>query len=555
MRNIRYGLLLAAVTLGGVAIAWGQGGRSQAGRGNPAQQQTPAATTGGRGGRGAAPTAAAGGAGDFYNYNIAAASGQPVPEGKPAETQQKIAVNGQPLAYTTQTGYLPILNATTGQAEAHVFYTFYAKAPVAEGRGRPLVIFFGGAPGVSAAWQDLGGLGPKRAKPANEAGDTYEWADNPGTLLQKADLVFANPVGTGFSRPAQPSGGAAFWSTDGDIASLAGFVRGFLTRYGRQGAPLFLAGEDFGTGRVAGLANYFADHQVPVHGVILLSITPSADSVAGDAQFLTLLPSLVMTAWQHKKLSPELNSMSAEQIAGNARQFASREYLHALYKGDRMTEDERTKVVAGLSRLTGLSKPFLIANNLRVPVDRFGAELLRDQRRTLAASDGRVSGFTPQTGGGGRGGGGGGFFGVLPSPIDFNLSRLSPAFLTAYEAYLRNALAYTGDRDGVFYLNSGGVSGFTSTGNDDTSLANAFARNPGLRLFVGVNYYDLNSPFYAAEFTVAHLSVSPEVRARNITISHLESGQMPYVDSKALVKLHRDLANFVDQAASPAASK
>ena len=274
-----------------------------------------------------------------------------------------------------------------------------------------MLFFLGGAPGVAAAWQEFGGFGPKRMKWAADgtAGlPPYGWVDNPDTLLGQADLVFVNPVGTAYSRPDQPARGPDFWNTAGDIASLGEFVRSFLNTYDRRNSPLFLAGEDFGTARAAGLANYLIERQIPVHGVVLLSMTLSADSIAGDEQYITLLPSLVMAAWYHKKLAPELQALSAEQIAEQARQFAAREYLHALYKGDRMTPEERTKVVANLSRLTGLSKAFIVNNNLRITLDRFNTELLRDQRRALSNSDARVTGFVPASGGGGRGGGGGG---------------------------------------------------------------------------------------------------------------------------------------------------
>jgi carboxypeptidase C (cathepsin A) len=307
-----------------------------------------------------------------------------------------------------------------------------------------------------------------------------------------------------------------------------------------------------GTGRAAGLAGYLIEHQIPVQGVVLLSMTMNADTQAGDTQYITLLPSLIMAAWHHKKLSPELNRMSSEQIAGQARQLASREYLHALYKGDRMSADERAKAIGDLSRMTGLSKAFLANNDLRVTLDRFNSELLRDQQRGLANSDARVTGFVPPPSGGGRGGRGG-FGAPVAAPIDFNLSSLSGGFLTSYEDYLRHDLAFNVGSNGIFYLMSGGVSGFTSTGNDDANLSSAFARNPGLRLFVGVNYFDLNAPFYAAEYTLAHLSVSPEVRAHNVTVSHLEAGQMPYLDGKALVKLHSDLASFLVAGVSRAA--
>jgi carboxypeptidase C (cathepsin A) len=530
--------------------AWGQGGNRGGRAAAAAQQQAtpPAAATSGRGGRGAS-TEAGSATTEFFTYDTAATAGVAIPDGPPVETHQKITVNGQPLAYTARAGYLPLRNATTGQSEAHLFYTCYLKDGVSDAASRPLMFFLAGAPGVSAAWQEFGGLGPKRMKWAADgtAGSPpYSWAENPHTMLGQADLVFVNPVGTGFSRPDQPSRGPNFWTTSADIASLGEFVRSFVNLNNRRNSPLYLAGEDLGTSRAAGLAAYLTDHQIPINGLVLFSMTLSADSQAGDTQYITLLPSLIMAAWHHKKLSPELNAVSAEQISGQARQFASREYLHALYKGDRMTADERAKAIADMSRLTGLSKAFIVNNDMRITLDRFNAELMRDQHRSLAPSDARVTGFSPPPIAAGRGGGGGGFGGAAPPPIDFNLYNLAGGFQTAYEAYLRNELTFNGNTNGIFYLSSGGVGGFTAAGSDDASLSSAFARNPNLRLFVGVNYYDLTAPFYATEHALAHLNVSPEVRAHNITVSHFEAGQMTYADTKALVKLQSDLTRFVE---------
>ncbi len=535
--------------------AWAQGGR--AGRAAAAAQQAGApANPTGRGAAAGAPqpgAAPTGAASDFFIYDTAAGASMAIPEAPPTEAHQKITANGEPLAYTVRVGYQPLRNATTGQTVAHLFYTSYAKDGVSDEASRPLVFFVGGAPGVAATWQEFGGFAPKRMKWASDgtAGEPpYAWADNPNTPLVHADLVFVNPVGTAFSRPDHPGQGAGFWNTAGDIASLAEFVRTFVNTNNRRNSPLFLAGEDSGTGRVAGLAAFLTEHEIPVQGVVLLSMTTSPDAAAGDAEYITMLPSFVMAAWYHKKLAPELSAMSAEQISGQARQFASREYLHALYKGDRMTADEHAKVLADMSRLTGLSKPFLINNNLRVTLDRFSGELMRDPRRGLSNSDSRVSGFVPP-GGGGRGGRGGrGGFGVPAMAIDFNLSNLAGGFQTAYEAYLRKELTFNGNSNGVFYLSNGGVGAFTSTGSDEASLAAAFARDPHLRLFVGVNYFDLGAPFYATEYSLAHLSVSPEVRAHNITVSHFESGQMAYVDSKASVRLQADLGRFISEATS-----
>jgi carboxypeptidase C (cathepsin A) len=550
MRCIPNSRLLVAITLGLAFNAWSQGGsgrgvatQSATAQGTAIQQAGAAGRGGGRGGSGVV---------GFYNYDTSASSGMTIADAPPAETRQKITISGQAIAYTARAGYMPLRNATTGQPAAQMFFTYYARDGAGDASARPVLFFLGGAPGMAAVWQEFGGFGPKRMKWAGDGSagpPPYGWVDNPNTLLAQADLVFVNPVGTAYSRPSQPARGPDFWTTAGDIASLGEFVRSFVSVYDRRNSPVFLAGEDFGTARAAGLANYLIERQVPVAAVALLSMTLSADSVAGDTQYITLLPSLAMAAWYHKKLAPELQALSAAQIAEQARQFAAREYLHALYKGDRMTTEERAKVVASLSRLTGLSKAFIVNNDLRITLERFNAELLRDQRRTLSNPDARTTGFVPASGGGGRGGGGGGA--GPTAAIDYSRTNLAGGFLTAYETYLRREITFTGG-SGVFYLSGGGIGTFTSTGSDDASLAGAFARNPRLQLFAGVDYFDLNAPFYATEFTLAHLSVSPEIRARNITVSHFEAGQLAYLDDKALAQLQKDLAGFIQQALSTA---
>jgi carboxypeptidase C (cathepsin A) len=544
-------LCATSIALCASSVAWGQG-NGRRGATSPAAPTAPGVpapsepSAAGRGeGRGAAAGAPA--ANEFFDFDPTATQSRlgPNVDGAPAETHQKITVNGQPFAYTTRVGFVPIVNATTGNPEAHIFFTSYSKDGDTDAATRPVMFFFGGAPGVSAAWQDFGGFGPKRMKA--EGG----WSENPDTILNQVDLVFVNPVGTGYSVPSVPSRGPAFWTTQGDISSLASFVRTYINRNGRVPSAIFLAGEDASTGRVAGLTQFLTDHLIPVRGIVLLSVAPPADALAGDTQYLTLFPTLVLSSWYHKKLSPDMNAMSAEQIVGQARQFASREYLHALYKGDRMTAEERTKAIADYARLTGLSKSFVANNELRITLDRYNAELMRDQHRTLAKSDSRVSGFTPSAGGGGRGGGGGGGgrgFGAPQPSVDFNMTAISGPFAAAYEAYLRRELSFAQVKDSIFYLSSGGIGTFTPTPTEDSSLVGAFARNPKLHLFIGIDYFDLGLPFYAAEYLLAHLDVAPEVRAHNITVSHQEAGQMAYLDNKALVKLEKELSGFVTRA-------
>jgi carboxypeptidase C (cathepsin A) len=548
MRYARGGGLALGLILALSSSAWTQGGsgrgaaaQTAAAQGAPSQQAAQAGRGGGRG--------SGGGADGLYAFDATAPAGMAIVDSQPVETRQKLNVNGEALAYTARAGVLPLRNATTGQAAAHVFFTSYSRDGAADA-ARPLVVFLGGAPGVSAAWQDFGGFGPKRVKAASDgaSGPPYTWVDNGQTLLTDADLVFANPVGTAFSRPDQPSRAAEFWTTAGDTASMGEFVRGYLAQYDRRHAPLILAGEDYGTGRAAAVALYLIERQVPVAGIALLSITPSADSIAGDEQYITLLPSQVLAAWHHKKLSPDLQALGVDQIAEQARAFAAREYLHALYKGDRMTADERTRVVGNLSRLTGLSKAFVLNNDLRVSLDRFSAELLRDQHRAIAVSDVRVSGFLPGTTGGGRGGFGGG----AGPGVDYAQYNVGAGFLAAYETYLRRELNVTTTPGSVFYLSGGGVGSYASTGSDEASLAAAFVRNPRLRVFVGMSLFDLAVPFYAADFTVAHLNVAPEVHSRNIALGHYEAGQMPYMDSRARAKLRGDLAKFITETAAAA---
>ena len=342
---------------------------------SPQPNATARTAEGGRGGQVARPAPDA-----FYDFDPHAGqvrAGQKF-DGPPVETHGKITWHGQPLAYTATAGFLPLPNATTGLPEAHVFFTSYVKEGESEESRRPLMFFLGGAPGVSAAWQEFGGLGPKHVKPEGA------WGDNPNTALGESDLVFVNPVGTGYSVPAQANRGSIFWNTQGDIGSLAAFVRLYVTRYGRETSPLFLlAGEDAGTGRVAGLATYLNEHAVRCRVLFYFSVANSPDAVSGDTQYITMCHKLVFSSWFHKKLSPEMNGMSEEQIAGQARQFASREYLHALYKGDRMSAEEHSKVIADLARMTGLSKQFVTSNNLRIGLDRYDAELMRDDHRAI----------------------------------------------------------------------------------------------------------------------------------------------------------------------------
>src|SRR6185437_2418072 len=452
--RIGQGAVLFALSL--CVGAWAQGAQGARGRGNgrgargaetapaaaPAQAAVPPAAAAPAAGRGRGGGGAPAGPNDLYDFSAGAGEFAPLRSGPPVESQQQITVAGQPLAYTVRVGTMPINNATSGEPEAHLFYTYYARS----GAGaRPLAFLFGGAPGASASWLELGGFGPKHLDLASDGSaglPPYRWSDNPQTLLADADLVFVDPVGTGYSRAESPALNAKFASPLYDAASLGEFVRSFLGQYDRWNSPRFLIGEDFGTGRVANLASYLALHQLPVNGVAILSTAPASDATAGDEEYMTLLPSEIMTSWYHKQLAGELQSLTAAQMADRARQFASREYLHALYKGDRITEAERSKVLADMARLTGLSQSFLANNDLRVPKERYDAELLREQHEELTPSDTRFSTYL-RPGGGGRGGRGGFGAAAAGPAADVHEELMANGFLSGYEQYLRQDLKFS----------------------------------------------------------------------------------------------------------------
>lgn len=551
MRNLGKWALIAVTCFGLSLTVLAQGsGAGRAGRGRgaaaqaapgataapaaPAAQFTPGGAGRGGGGRGGRGGGAGTAPNEFYNYSTTAAEGMPIADAPPVESKHQINIGGAVLSYTARAGFLPIRNATTGEEMAHLFYVYYSKDGVSDASTRPLFFFFGGAPGTASSWMEFGAFGPRRIKMdsgAPSGANPYSWGDNPDTLLGQADLVFVDPVGTGYSRPERPSDGAAFWNANGDAAANGQFVTHFLEDNDRLASPRYLVGENEGSGRIAELASYLTDHAMPIDGVVLLGANLSADTTAGDETYMNILPSEALAAWYHKKLGSDLQGMSVEQVAEQARQFAAHPYLHDLYMGARMTPAQSTKALTDVTRFTGLPQAFVKSSDIRIPTDRFVTELLRDKSEVISTADTRVATFTPQDNS------------QVPG-FDFAAGAANDAFLVAYEQYMRHELNF--QRDDVFYLNGGGIGEFTAPTNTTTALDDAFARNPSMRLYVGMAYYDLNTPFAASEWALAHLLVSGDVRTHNISTDYFQSGQRIYFDTAALNKLHTDLVRFIN---------
>jgi carboxypeptidase C (cathepsin A) len=265
---------------------------------------------------------------------------------------------------------------------------------------------------------------------------------------------------------------------------------------------------------------------------MLLSAVIDINANAGEQRQLMTLPTEIMTAHYHKKLPPDLQKLSVEQIAQRAREFASGEYLEYLFDGARATQAQREKVLTDFSRYTGLSKGFVSDLDLRVPLGPFSTELLRDQHMMTSRLDSRFAGYQIDAG-------------AMQTSFDFSNANIENCFLTAFEAYVRNELNYKNDN--IYYV-AGNAPPWSGEYNTVVNLETALAKNPHMKLFVGMGYYDFACPFYPMEWTIAHLKASDEVKKNNISTGYYESGHMVYIDLPSATRYHADLEKFVQGA-------
>src|SRR5437762_9120258 len=296
----------------------------------------------------------------------------PSPEEPPVITKREVRVGGRTLHYTATVGMMPIKNRD-GETEARIFFMAYTLDDGGSRGRRPLTFSFNGGPGSASVWLHMGAIGPKRV-PMNPDGTMppppYQLVDNEYTWLSQSDLVFIDPVGTGYSRAVRPELAQKFFSLNGDIESVGEFIRLYLSRYERWTSPLFLAGESYGTTRASALSGYLIGRGIAFNGIVLISTIMNFETTnfasGNDLPYSLFLPSYAATAWYHKKLSADLQSKSVQQVVSEVEQWAANDYTFALGKGDRLAGQERQDVIAKLARYTGLSAQFIDNANLRV---------------------------------------------------------------------------------------------------------------------------------------------------------------------------------------------
>lgn len=561
-KRIIFGAAVLAMLAG--AAVWGQ-------------ETAPDGRGEGRGGAGRGPTATA----------PAATQNKPLEARSDTSTTTGVlkSVSGSETPYTAIAGYMP-LKDETGKLRANMFYVSYtagtapaataaatdhgegsvtttrpeSSAAIGANPGRPIIFCFNGGPGAASAWLHLGAVGPKRLDvPADGTAPAapYRVIDNEYSWLSASDLVFIDPVNTGYSRAATPEQAREFFNVTEDINSMGEFIRLYLTQYQRWASPVYLAGESYGTTRAAGLSNYLQERVgVSVSGIVLISTVLNFENISpgeeNDLPYMLYLPSYTAVAWYHKKVPDPKGGGGLEALLKESEVFAQGDYNTALAKGATLAQPDREKIARRVADLTGLSADFVLSNNLRIDPSRFEKQLLRapdGSGQVIGRFDGRIAGWPTDPGGDGQ-------------EYDPSLSGFYPAYTSAFNEYVRHTLKYENNlsyevlsnRTQPWNFGSGpnsGGTGFLYVGDD---LRNAMTHNPRLRVLVCSGRFDLATPYFATDYTLSHMRMAPEIR-KNITQTYYPGGHMLYHVHEGLAKLYTDVTGFLGAGAQSGDAK
>lgn len=462
-------------------------------------------------------------------------------EDRSSVTEHSLRIGERDVAYVATAGTLT-LKEEDGTAKASIFYVAYTRSgSETAAAARPLTFSFNGGPGSSSVWLHLGLFGPKRVAMPEGAlppAPPFRLIDNGHSLLDLTDLVFIDPVTTGYSRAVPGEDDTQYHGFEPDIESVAEFIRLYTTRNGRWGSPKFLAGESYGTTRAAGLARELQGrHGIELNGIVLVSSILNFQTArfdpGNDLPYVLFLPTYTATAWFHRRLAPEL-AADLRAALDAAQAFALGEYSRALLLGNRLPQADRERVAKELARYTGLSREYVLQNNLRVPISRFVKQLLRDERLTLGRLDSRFKGQDRDAAG-------------ERYEYDPSYAAIQGAYSACLNDYLRRDLGFESDLP--YEILTGRVRPWSYEEFEnrylDVSehLRAAMARNPHLKVFVANGYYDLATPYFATEHTFGHFSHDPDLVQR-VSMGHYQAGHMMYIHGPSLVALERDLRAF-----------
>ncbi len=470
-------------------------------------------------------------------------------EDKVVTTQHSLLLRGKKLEYTARTGTM-VLRAETEkdgafdgeQAQAQLFYVAYTLNGIKDTTQRPITFCFNGGPGSSSVWLHMGAFGPRKVVMGDVGtlvSPPFGLEDNAQTLLEHSDLVFIDPVGTGFSRVAQGGKAKDFYGFTKDIESVGDFIRLFVSREQRWLSPKFLAGESYGTTRASGLAGYLQErHGMYLNGIVLVSTVLDFSTIrfelGNDLPHILYLPAFAATAYYHGKVKAK----SLEVHIRQAEEFAAGAYQTALFKGQRLEKTERAKVVAEISRLTGVSKEFVENSNLRLEIMRFCKELMRSNGNTVGRLDSRFTAFDRDSAG-------------QHFEFDPSYAAIYGAYTAAFNQYVRTELGF--ESDTVYEILNFKVwqpwsyKEFENRYvNVAETLRKAMNMNPNLRVMVLNGYYDLATPYWASDYVFDHLGIPAHLQ-RNLETKYYEAGHMMYVHQPSLEAMATDLKGFISR--------
>lgn len=450
------------------------------------------------------------------------------------ESMGEVTIKGKRVPYKATAGTQPVWNEK-GKPIASLFYTFYERTDVTDRANRPLVISFNGGPGSASIWMHMAYTGPVLLNIDDEGYPVqpYGTKTNPHSILDVADIVYIDPVNTGYSRQTDPDEPrSTFFGINSDIKYLADWVNTFLTRSNRWASPKYLIGESYGTTRVAGLvAQLQNSHWMYFNGVILVSPTDMGIERGGPVKMANYLPYFAATAWYHKALAADLQSKDLDELLAEVEPYTLDVVLPAMVKGGNLSDTDRDAIATQMSRYSGLSKESILGHNLAVPTSFFWKELLRDQGMTIGRLDSRYKGFD-RMGAGDR--------------YDFDpaLTSWNHAFAPAFNIYAKNVLKYNTD---LTYNLFGPVHPWDRS-NETTGydLGTAMRQNPYLHLMVQSGYFDGGTDFFNAKYSLWQIDPAGKMNNR-IDFKGYRSGHMMYLRAEDLATSNEDIRKFIEK--------
>jgi carboxypeptidase C (cathepsin A) len=473
----------------------------------------------------------------------------PEPADRIAVTRHVARLAGRDIPYTVTCGTLVLKEeaekegkAEADKARASVFFVAYS-LDGAEPEKRPVTFSFNGGPGSSSVWLHLGLLGPRRVALDDDGHappPPGRLVDNEHSLLDCSDLVFVDPVGTGYSRMVAGEKVNEFHEYKRDLESVGEFVRLYCTRYARWASPKYLIGESYGTTRAAGLSGHLLErYGLYLNGLMLIScaldFTVLRFDTNNDLPPVLFLPTYAATAWYHRKLAPDLQARPLRAVLDEAEAFAGGEYAAALFKGAALDPASRTAIARKVARFTGLSAEYVERTGLRVEIFRFCKELLRAEGRTVGRLDSRFTGVDRDSAG-------------ERFEFDPGFAQIYGAYAAAMNDYVRRALKFEADAPYEvlkgLYLNWGWKDFANRYADVGDTLRKALAMNPHMRVLVANGYYDFATPHFASDYTFGHLGLEGKLR-QNLSVSYYEAGHMMYVHKPSLERLAAQLREFV----------